>query len=75
MRYSTDLRSMTQGRGVYTIEFDHYEPVPNHLAAGVIAQHKEGKQRRVSVAVRFQTGCRQSCLFPSRFCLPPACTV
>lgn len=41
MRYSTDLRSMTQGRGVYTIEFDHYEPLPNHLAAGVIAQHKE----------------------------------
>jgi len=41
MRYSTDLRSMTQGRGVYTIEFDHYEPVPNHLAAGIIAQHKE----------------------------------
>ncbi|MBE2240192.1 MAG: elongation factor G [Caldilineaceae bacterium] len=31
MRYSTDLRSMTQGRGVYTIEFDHYEPVPSLL--------------------------------------------
>jgi elongation factor G len=41
MRYSTDLRSMTQGRGVYTIEFDHYEPVPNHLAQEIIAQHKE----------------------------------
>ncbi len=41
MRYSTDLRSMTQGRGVYTIEFDHYEPVPSHVAAEVIAQHKE----------------------------------
>ncbi len=26
--YSTNLRSMTQGRGVYTMEFDHYAPVP-----------------------------------------------
>jgi elongation factor G len=41
MRYSTDLRSMTQGRGIYTIEFDHYEPVPAHIAADIIAQHKE----------------------------------
>ncbi|MBK8050128.1 MAG: elongation factor G [Anaerolineales bacterium] len=41
MRYSTDLRAMTQGRGIYTIVFDHYEPVPSHLAQEVIAQHKE----------------------------------
>ncbi len=41
MRYSTDLRSMTQGRGIYTIEFDHYEPVPSNLAQDIIAQHKE----------------------------------
>ena len=41
MRYSTDLRSMTQGRGIYTIEFDHYEPVPSNLAQEIIAQHKE----------------------------------
>ena len=41
MRYSTDLRSMTQGRGIYIIEFDHYEPVPSHAAADIIAQHKE----------------------------------
>ncbi len=41
MRYSTDLRSMTQGRGIYTIEFDHYDPVPSHIAADIIAQHKE----------------------------------
>ena len=40
-RYSTDLRSMTQGRGVYTIAFDHYEPVPSQLAQEIIAQHKE----------------------------------
>ncbi|MCL4859839.1 MAG: elongation factor G [Caldilineaceae bacterium] len=40
LRYGTDLRSMTQGRGVYTIEFDHYEPVPAHLAKEIVAQHK-----------------------------------
>jgi elongation factor G len=40
LRYGTDLRSMTQGRGIYTIEFDHYEAVPSHLAKEVVAQHK-----------------------------------
>ncbi len=28
--YSTDLRSMTQGRATYSMEFDHYEEVPAH---------------------------------------------
>ncbi|RIK58554.1 MAG: elongation factor G [Chloroflexi bacterium] len=40
MRYGTDLRSMTQGRGVYTLEFDHYEPVPKHLTDAIVANHK-----------------------------------
>ncbi len=40
MRYGTDLRSMTQGRGIYTIEFDHYEAVPSNLAKDIVAQHK-----------------------------------
>jgi elongation factor G len=40
MRYGTDLRSMTQGRGSYTIEYSHYEAIPSHLAEPVIAQHK-----------------------------------
>ena len=40
LRYSTDLRSMTQGRGFYSIEFDHYDPVPSNLAQDVIAQFK-----------------------------------
>lgn len=40
MRYGTDLRSMTQGRGTYSLEFDHYEAVPKNLADGIIAQHK-----------------------------------
>lgn len=41
LRYGTDLRSMTQGRGIYTIEFERYEPVPGHLADQVITQSKE----------------------------------
>ena len=36
-RYTTDLRSMTGGRGIFTLEFDHYENVPAHIAAEVIA--------------------------------------
>ncbi len=40
-RYSNDLRSFTQGRGVYSQEFSHYQQLPSHLADGVIAQHKK----------------------------------
>jgi elongation factor G len=39
-RYAIDLRSMTQGRGLYTMKLSHYEPVPSHIAEGVIAQAK-----------------------------------
>jgi elongation factor G len=35
-RYSTDLRSMTQGRATYTMEFDHYEEVPANVAKEII---------------------------------------
>ena len=40
LRYGTDLRSMTQGRGLYTMEFEHYESVPRHLAEDIISTHK-----------------------------------
>lgn len=36
-RYTTDLRSMTGGRGIFTMDFDHYEIVPQHIAQDVIA--------------------------------------
>lgn len=39
--YSTTLRSATQGRATYAMEFDHYAEVPNHIAEKIIA----GKQR------------------------------
>jgi elongation factor G len=40
LRYSNDLRSMTGGRGVYTLTFDHYETVPGQVAQAIIAQHR-----------------------------------
>jgi elongation factor G len=40
-RYAIDLRSMTQGRADFTVNFDHYEEVPAHLAEGIIAEAKK----------------------------------
>lgn len=37
--YATDLRSNTQGRGVYTMQFDHYEQVPNSIAEKITGKH------------------------------------
>ncbi|MCI0491423.1 MAG: elongation factor G, partial [Planctomycetes bacterium] len=38
--YSTDLRSMTQGQGTFTMELAKYRPVPASIQAGVIADRK-----------------------------------
>ncbi len=38
--YTTSLRSMTEGRGSMTMEFDHYETVPNNVAQDIIASRK-----------------------------------
>ncbi|NLO98165.1 MAG: elongation factor G [Peptococcaceae bacterium] len=38
--YATDLRSRTQGRGVYVMQFDHYEEVPKNIAEGIIAKRQ-----------------------------------
>ncbi|HIE17818.1 MAG TPA: elongation factor G [Dehalococcoidia bacterium] len=40
-RYAVDLRSMTQGRGTFTIEFSHYEEVPPPIAQKIIAQRSQ----------------------------------
>ncbi|MHC4712261.1 MAG: elongation factor G [Planctomycetota bacterium] len=40
MRYATELRSMTGGRGAFTMEFSHYDIVPQRIADTVIAQAK-----------------------------------
>jgi elongation factor G len=38
--YSTQLRSMTQGRAVYSMQFDHYEEVPKNIAETIITKAK-----------------------------------
>lgn len=43
LRYTTQLRSMTSGRGYFTMQFDHYEVVPAHLAQDVIAARAKEK--------------------------------
>ena len=40
-RYSTTLRALTQGRGVYTLKISRYEVVPSHLAETIIAESKK----------------------------------
>lgn len=41
LRYTTDLRSITGGRGVFAMEFSHHEVVPAHLSAEVINQRQK----------------------------------
>ncbi len=43
-RYGNDLRSMTGGRGIYEMEFDHYEPVPAHLQQAIIDAARKEQQ-------------------------------
>ncbi len=38
LRYATDLRSITQGRGSFEMQFDHYAELPAHMAQKVIAE-------------------------------------
>ena len=47
LRYTTDLRSITGGRGIFDMEFDHYEVVPSHVAQNVIeTRQKEMAEKR-----------------------------
>jgi elongation factor G len=43
-RYTTDLRSMTGGRGMFEMEFSHYQQLPTHLAEEVIAANVEEEE-------------------------------
>lgn len=44
-KYSTSLRSITQGRGVFKSEFSHYEEVPRELAEKIIQESKKEKEK------------------------------
>ncbi|GCE46774.1 elongation factor G [Thermosporothrix hazakensis] len=41
LRYATDLRSITQGRGSFTMEFAHYEEVPGNVQQALVAEHQK----------------------------------
>ena len=43
LRYAIDLKSMTQGKGTYTIKFSHYEEVPAQISQKIIAAKAEEK--------------------------------
>jgi elongation factor G len=42
--YTNELRSITSGKGTYTMEFSHYEEVPSHIAVKIIEQRKKEKE-------------------------------
>jgi elongation factor G len=41
--YATTIRSNTQGRGIFSMEFSHYEEVPRNVAETIVAKSKGGK--------------------------------
>ena len=43
LRYTIDLKTITQGRGSYNTEFSHYEEVPPHSAQKIIAGRQAEK--------------------------------
>ena len=47
--YANDLRSLTGGRGSYTMRFSHYEEVPHKIAAGIITKYQASKKEEVEV--------------------------
>ncbi len=45
LRYAPDLDSMTSGRGMFTMEFSHYEEIPAHIIEKVITMAKREKEK------------------------------
>jgi elongation factor G len=41
LNYAADLRSLTSGRGIFVMEFDHYDDVPDHLSKKIIDQAQQ----------------------------------
>ena len=45
-RYTIDLKSMTQGRGKFRMEFSHYEEVPGQIAEKIIEKARQEKEEK-----------------------------
>lgn len=43
VRYAIDLRSLTQGRGAYSMKFSHYENVPAHITEKIVSEQRVAK--------------------------------
>jgi elongation factor G len=48
LTYANQLHSLTSGRGLYSMEFSHYEEVPAHLAQKVVAARQDKKDEKGS---------------------------
>lgn len=46
LTYANQLHSMTSGRGMYSMEFSHYEEVPSHIAQKIIEQRQKERQAK-----------------------------
>jgi elongation factor G len=46
LRYATDLRSITQGRGSFSMEFAQYEEVPANIQQEIVAQYKKSESEK-----------------------------
>lgn len=46
LRYATDLRALTQGRGSYTAHFSHYQEVPAHVAQGLVEKLRAEREQK-----------------------------
>ncbi|MFW6178867.1 MAG: elongation factor G [Desulfohalobiaceae bacterium] len=45
MRYAPDLRAMTGGQGIFTMEFDHYEECPSHVQEKILQEAKAQEEQ------------------------------
>ena len=46
LTYANQLHGLTSGRGLYSMEFSHYDEVPSHLAQKIIAERQAHKQEK-----------------------------
>jgi elongation factor G len=46
LTYANQLHSLTSGRGLYSMEFSHYEEVPSHLAQKIVAEQEAQKKEK-----------------------------
>jgi elongation factor G len=48
LRYASDLRSITGGRGTFELTFSHYDEVPSHVTERIVAEAKHQKAEAAS---------------------------